>query len=152
MSGTHLHAFQTDFAAALASGDPAVRPHGLAGEMASRFRVYRNNFYHGIGQQLGEAYPVVRRIVGDAFFFATARAFLDAHDPQLIGVKAFNKDVREKLLAEETELRKKLQTAQDMLAELADLPELALTVWGTAVRDSGKPHPKVRYAGESLPE
>ncbi len=82
MSAQSLQHFQADFAAALASSDPAARPQGLDGEAADRFRVYRNNFYHGVGQQLGEAYPVVRRLVGDAFFFATARDFLDTHPPR----------------------------------------------------------------------
>ncbi len=89
MSGPRLQRFQADFAAALASSDPAARPKGLAGEAADRFSVYRNNFYHGVSQQLGEAYPVVRRLVGDAFFFAAARAFLEAHPPRTRSLALF---------------------------------------------------------------
>ncbi len=81
MSTQSLRLFQAGFAAALASGDPLARPQGLVGEAADRFRVYRNNFFHGVGQQLGEAYPVVRRLVGEAFFLATARAFLEDFPP-----------------------------------------------------------------------
>ena len=77
MSGLKLDPFQADFAAALASGDPGACPEALAGEAAKRFRIYRNNFHHGLSQQLAKAYPVVRRLVGDAFFFATARTFLE---------------------------------------------------------------------------
>ncbi len=89
MSTQGLLLFQADFAAALASSDPAAHPQGLDGEAADRFRVYRNNFYHGVSQQLGEAYPVVRRLVGDAFFFAAARAFLDAHPPRTRSLALF---------------------------------------------------------------
>ena len=89
MSGAHLQSFQAAFAAALVDGDPAARPCGLAGAAGDRFRVYRNTFFHGVGQQLGEAYPAVRRIVGDEFFFATARAFLEAHPPRTRSLALF---------------------------------------------------------------
>ena len=89
MSTQSLRLFQAGFAAALASGDPLARPQGLVGEAADRFRIYRNNFFHGIGQQLGEAYPVVRRLVGEAFFLATARAFVEAHPPRTRSLALF---------------------------------------------------------------
>ena len=79
MSRFDLRAFQTDFAAALTASDPAARPRWLDGEAVARFRIYRNNVTHGLGQQLAEAYPVVRRLVGEAFFLATAREFLSGH-------------------------------------------------------------------------
>ena len=82
MTNPGLQPFQADFAAALTSRDPAACTEALAGEAAERFRIYRNNYYHGLSQQLAEAYPVVRRLVGDAFFFATAHAFLEAHAPR----------------------------------------------------------------------
>ena len=71
MSTLKLQTFQADFAAALIASDPAARPKGFSSKAAVRFRIYRNNFYHGLSQQLAEAYPVVRRLVGDGFFFAT---------------------------------------------------------------------------------
>ncbi len=89
MSGLSLQPFQADFAAALASGNPAARPEALAGEAAARFRIYRNNFYHGLSQQLAQAYPVMRRLVGDAFFFAAARAFLEVHAPRTRSLALF---------------------------------------------------------------
>ena len=82
MSRFDLGTFQTDFAAALNASDPAARPTGLNGQAAARFRIYRNNVYHGLGEQLAEAYPVVRRLVGEAFFLATAREYLDEHPPR----------------------------------------------------------------------
>ncbi len=89
MSGLSLQQFQADFAVALVSGNPAARPEALGGEAAKRFRIYRNNFYHGLSQQLAEAYPVVRRLVGDAFFFAAARAFLEVHAPRTRSLALF---------------------------------------------------------------
>lgn len=50
MSGLDLRAFQSDFAAALIARDPAARPRGLGADAAARFRVYRNNVHHGLGQ------------------------------------------------------------------------------------------------------
>ena len=82
MSAPDLATFQTGFAAALTASDPAARPNGLDGEAAARFRIYRNNVHHGLGQQLAEAYPVVRRLVGEAFFLATAREYLAKHPPR----------------------------------------------------------------------
>jgi hypothetical protein len=89
MSTLKLQTFQAEFAAALASGDPAARPKGFSSKAAARFRIYRNNYYHGLSQQLAEAYPVVRRLVGDEFFFATARAFLEAHAPRTRSLALF---------------------------------------------------------------
>ena len=82
MSAPDLATFQTGFAAALTASDPGARPNGLDGEAAARFRIYRNNVHHGLGQQLAEAYPVVRRLVGEAFFLATAREYLAGHPPR----------------------------------------------------------------------
>ena len=92
MSRLNLEPFQADFAAALASGNPAACPEALVGEAADRFRIYRNNFYHGLSQQLAEAYPVVRRLVGDAFFFATARAFLEVYAPRNRSLTLFGEE------------------------------------------------------------
>jgi len=81
MTRPNVESFQADFAAALMARDPAARPEGMTREAAARFRVYRNNVHHGLGQQLAEAYPVVRRLVGEAFFQATAREYLAGHPP-----------------------------------------------------------------------
>lgn len=89
MSQPNLQAFQTNFAAALAASDPTARPKGLDGEAVARFRIYRNNVHHGLGQQLAEAYPVVRRLVGDAFFLATAREYLAGHPPRTRSLALF---------------------------------------------------------------
>ena len=81
MSEADLLAYQSDFAACLLAAETDAAPVSLEPRYRQRFRVYRNNFYHGLGEALGEAYPVVRRLVGDEFFLATARAFIAAHPP-----------------------------------------------------------------------
>ncbi|MDX1576632.1 MAG: DNA-binding domain-containing protein [Kiloniellales bacterium] len=82
MSRPDLESFQAGFAAALLARDPAARPAGLTPEAAARFRVYRNSVHYGLSQQLAEAYPVVRRLVGEDFFRATAREYLAGHPPR----------------------------------------------------------------------
>lgn len=67
---------QAEFAAAILDPTRLVPP-GLVdpdGEpSASRFAVYRNNVVVGLVEALGAAFPVLRRLVGAAFFDAMAR-------------------------------------------------------------------------------
>lgn len=75
-------AWQAEVAAALRAGDGAAAPPGLDARDRARFRVYRNNVVVGLRDALASAYPVVRRLVGDEFFTATATAFLADHWPR----------------------------------------------------------------------
>lgn len=68
------------FARSLIDPDRAV-PDGLTGDPA-RFNVYRNNVAVGLQDILGETFPVVRELVGDEFFSAMARAFIQALPPR----------------------------------------------------------------------
>ena len=77
-----LLAYKSDFAAKLLAAEPHAAPASLEPQYRQRFRIYRNNLYHGLSETLGEAYPVVRRLVGNEFFMATAHAFIAAHLPQ----------------------------------------------------------------------
>lgn len=75
---------QRDFAAALL--DPGLPPpEGLTGPdgepSADRFAVYRNNVAVGLIDALADAFPAVRRIVGDEFFRAMARIHALAEPP-----------------------------------------------------------------------
>jgi hypothetical protein len=91
----NLHALQADFAAALTARDPGAHPKGLDREEAARFRIYRNNYLHGLSQQLAESYPVVRRLVGDAFFFAMAREYLWERAPRTRPLALFGQELPE---------------------------------------------------------
>ncbi len=82
MSAPPLPTLQAEFAAALLARDAGARPDFLSGEAAERFRVYRNNVFHGLSEALGDAYPVVRRLVGEAFFRAMAGEYLVLHPPR----------------------------------------------------------------------
>ena len=68
---------QRDFAAALLDAERPA-PEGLVGPdgepSARRFAVYRNNVVVGLVDALADAFPAVRRIVGDEFFRAMAGA------------------------------------------------------------------------------
>lgn len=72
---------QASFAAALL--DPsAPTPAGVAGRPKKRFDVYRNNVLASLIEALGQAYPAVKALVGDAFFDAAAGLFVRAHPPK----------------------------------------------------------------------
>lgn len=86
MSAAFSHA---EFAAALLAPDPAARPSWLADDQAARFAVYRNNLFHGLTEALGDAYPAVRRLVGDEFFTATARIFIAERPPRGRGLSLY---------------------------------------------------------------
>ena len=73
------------FAAALL--DPArPTPDCVVGPLGQpapkRFAVYRNNVAVGLTEALRTAFPVVRKLVGEAFFSAMAGEFLRRHPPQ----------------------------------------------------------------------
>lgn len=75
---------QTDFIGALLDPGGAI-PDGLTdpeGRPAPRrFAVYRNNVAVSLTEALETGFPVVRKLVGDAFFKAMAGVFLRAHPP-----------------------------------------------------------------------
>lgn len=75
---------QAEFAEAILDPERPV-PIGLIGPRcqpsAKRFAVYRNNVVLGLIETLKAAYPVVHRLVGEAFFAAMARLYVRAHPP-----------------------------------------------------------------------
>ena len=74
--------WQAEVAAALRADDAGAAPAGLDAENRARFRIYRNNVAVGLTGALAAAYPVTRRLVGDAFFTAMAKAFVAVHPPR----------------------------------------------------------------------
>ncbi|MBJ7551065.1 DNA-binding domain-containing protein [Marinomonas ostreistagni] len=58
-----------------------IKGHSLA-ERTQRLNVYRNNVYVSLMDALGEIFPVCKQVVGDAFFNAMARQYVDRHPPR----------------------------------------------------------------------
>jgi hypothetical protein len=78
-----LH-LQDEFADALLSVEAPVpvSVKGAVGRKASRrFAVYRNNVAAGLVEALGRRFPVLKRLVGDAFFSAMARSYVFREPP-----------------------------------------------------------------------
>jgi len=79
-----LSEVQAEFAAAL--NDPAASVPGAVagpdgGPAPRRFAVYRNNLIAGLVDVVAGMYPAVKRIVGEDFFEAMARAYVRAEPP-----------------------------------------------------------------------
>lgn len=49
---------------------------------SKRFRVYRNNVFASLVNTLRARYPVIERLVGEDFYEAAARHFIEAHPPR----------------------------------------------------------------------
>lgn len=73
--------FHDAFARALKSGDPSALSAFTEGAPDTRFKVYRNNVVKGAADTLGDAYPVIKRLVGEQFFQGMARAYWAAQPP-----------------------------------------------------------------------
>jgi len=79
-----LHEFQAEFVKALWSADEVLAEEGFVQggiPAAAGLAVYRNNVFAGLAGVLGDLYPVVKRLVGDAFFAHAAREFIGGHPP-----------------------------------------------------------------------
>ena len=81
---------QKAFAGAVLDAKVAV-PAGLArkaeGVPSRRFGVYRNNVYAGLIDVLAGRFPVVARLVGEEFFRAMARDYVE-HEPPSSAARA----------------------------------------------------------------
>ena len=78
----HLRELQQRFGAALFDGDDAVTAdiigdRGIAPR--ERLAVYRNNLREGFRKTLALEFPVIERLVGEAYFRRLALDFLSAH-------------------------------------------------------------------------
>ena len=74
---SELARLQARFAAGLltAGNDPTELFRGDSARSARRFALYRGNLTANWERSLGNAYPVLRRLVGEAFFRALGREF-----------------------------------------------------------------------------
>ncbi len=74
-----LREFQASFRDGIFSAEDGpvlalVRANGMAPE--DRFDIYRNNIFHNYREALRAVYPVVERLVGEAFFRLAAHAYI----------------------------------------------------------------------------
>ncbi|WP_292446211.1 DUF2063 domain-containing protein [Methylibium sp.] len=76
---------QQAFAAALLDAESPA-PYGLfawnGADPAPRFAVYRNNMVVSLVAALAGSFPVVRELVGEAFFSAMGRLYVTQHPPR----------------------------------------------------------------------
>jgi hypothetical protein len=80
MNAAHWNA---DWATALRhGGTPAGLRSFNGSDTSTRFAVYRNNVAVSLTQALAETFPVVRELVGHAFFAVLARCHIEAHPPR----------------------------------------------------------------------
>jgi hypothetical protein len=81
-AGQHmLREIQTAFAASLFADDTAAASRIRAGKLsaARRLEIYRHNVYANLCGVLTDIYPVIRAVVGEAFFRHAAEQFVAAH-------------------------------------------------------------------------
>jgi hypothetical protein len=79
---TNLAEAQKSFAAALRNISIAPPANIRGPRTERRFAVYRNNVAVGLISALASRYPVVKRLVGDAFFHEMARAYIAVEPPR----------------------------------------------------------------------
>ncbi len=138
---------QRGIAAATISGDAAALA-GLgivAGTMspAARVDIYRNNVFGNYRTALAATFPVVRRLVGVAFFNAGADAFVRAHPSTRGDVNRFGGDLA-RFLADYPPARAltylpdvaRLEWAIDQAAIAADAPPFDLAALAALPEDA----------------
>jgi hypothetical protein len=101
-----------------------------------------------------EALRKWREIVAVWSQYDAPGAFLDAHDPELIGEKGLDDRARQQFRAEFPRILERLTAAHGLLDQLEAPspdhdPRWATSRYGAAVRP--KPHPRAAYAGEARP-
>jgi hypothetical protein len=80
-----LLAFQGAFAAALLDAEPrtpAAISNAGSPDAARRFGIYRNNVNASLSAALAGRFPVIERLVGEAFFRAMTLVFIERHPPR----------------------------------------------------------------------
>ena len=63
-----------------------------AEQQRQRFAIYQNNVFYSLSQSLADLYPVIKQLVGDDFFKATANVFTHQHPPKRAAMVFFGSD------------------------------------------------------------
>ncbi len=71
---------QSVFSAAVRASDG--EPPAFVTDAGGRFGIYRRNHFSSLVAALGQTFPVIKRLVGDDFFDATASYFVTQHGPR----------------------------------------------------------------------
>jgi hypothetical protein len=82
-----------------------------------RFSIYRNNVLSRLSETLREAFPVVRQIVGPAFFDYAAHTFIEGHLPSEACLATYGTDFP------------KFLKAFSAVSQLSYLPDVARLEW-----------------------
>jgi hypothetical protein len=125
------------FAAALCDADaalPACIHAPAAASLADRFAVYRNNVHVSLVDSLAHSFPIAHAHVGEEFFRAMARAYVQDHKPQSPLLTFYGKDFPDFIAAFEPahalpwlpDLARLEQAWSDCWAA-ADMPALPIT-------------------------
>jgi hypothetical protein len=125
------------FAAALCDADaalPAFIRAPAAASLADRFAVYRNNVHVSLVDSLAHSFPIAHAHVGDEFFRAMAREYVQDHKPQSPLLTFYGKDFPDFIAAFEPahalpwlpDLARLEQAWSDCWAA-ADMPALPIT-------------------------
>jgi len=88
-----LRDFQAQFGRSIlepAQSVPATL--GIAEQSLWRFDIYRNNYFHGLLEQLSQAYPMVAQLLGGKAFSALARQYLERYPPQSVSLALLGED------------------------------------------------------------
>ena len=75
--------YRQAFYSALVDPSADACPEYFKDAAAGRFRIYRNNVHASLIGALADAYPVVKRLVGEEFFSAMAREFIVSETSRL---------------------------------------------------------------------
>ena len=77
---------------------------------------------------IASRYADVQKIVKEL------RDFIAAHDPEVIGMEAFDKEIRAEIETEVSRLMAKIGEANTLVSVMLDTPEWAATAWGAGLR------------------
>ncbi len=87
-----LRDLQTQFRVGLLGGDAAPALASIENDVitpAQRFGIYRNNVLGSLAGALAAAFPVIERLVGERFFRAAARSFVQQSPPTVPQLLAY---------------------------------------------------------------